>query len=237
MVGFYTSSFAQSAIKVEANNTTVFSVNIDTKGFIEAEAGSILVTKLNEGSHDLVIAINDTTVIQKKVFTNVNTLHTFKLKLFNNDWRLSIYAEEPLSLTNQVDQEEELVVAIDTATLINPMLIDTNQVVGCKNLTPSYRFENLKQQLTNTIFEAKRLQLLNDSLPNFCIATHQFSELLKQVDFEDNKVALITNHFTQVFDIEQYKLLKEELILQQSIEKFNAFLQSDRYKQYIKNNQ
>jgi len=117
------------------------------------------------------------------------------------------------------------------------MAIDSNQVMGCKNITSIYRFENLKELLTNTIFESQRLQLLNDSLPNFCIATQQFSELLKKLDFEENKVEIIKAHYTQVFDIEQHKLLKEELILQQSIEKFNAFLQSDQYKQYIKNNQ
>lgn len=117
------------------------------------------------------------------------------------------------------------------------MAIDSNQAMGCKNITSIYRFENLKELLTNTIFESKRLQLLNDSLPDFCIATKQFSELLKELDFEENKVEIIKAHYTQVFDIEQHKLLKEELILQQSIEKFNAFLQSDQYKQYIKNNQ
>lgn len=237
MVGIYTSSFAQSAIKIEANSTVIFAVNIDNKGYLTAEAGNILVTQLKEGSHIVDIAINDSIVINKNVFTADKTLHTFKLKMFGDSWRLSIYAEEPLEINTQTTPDEELVIAIDTATLIAPTQIDSNQVFGCKNLTHPNRFNNFKQQLTNTIFESKRIQLLNDSLPHFCIATHQFSELLKQIDFEDNKLALIKTHFTQVFDIEQYNLLKEELILQQSIEKFNAFLQSDQYNQHIKNNQ
>lgn len=235
MVGCYSPVLAQSAIKIETNSEQLFAVNLNQHGFINSENGSLTITNINVGSQQLSIAINDSVVLSKSIFTLANTLHTFRLKQLGNQWRLSIYAEEPLPTTTLINTtENDLVVAMDTANTLREVLLDSNLVTGCDSLSSRERVNKLKDLLAVTIFESKRLEILQDSLPLYCISTQQFALLLSTLDYEENKVTIIKNSFTQIFDITQLNQLKEGLILQQSIDTFNAFLQSDSYQQYVK---
>ncbi len=53
------------------------------------------------------------------------------------------------------------------------------------------------------------------------------------MDYEENKLALIVKHPTSIYNVGELGSLKEELILQQSINALEDFLQSDKYKQII----
>jgi hypothetical protein len=218
-----------------SNTESVFAVRVNHSAYQLSENGTLTISNLPEGSHEINISVEDNTVVDQNIYTLVGKIHTFKLKELNNTWKLSIYAEESLPDVALITPPDSLLVSTTSDTVTAPAILTfSDSIVGCNTLTNLAKFEQFQAHMQSIIFESKLIKTLNDSLPNYCLTTQQFSTLLAALDFEENKVALIKTHFRQIFDITLLSQLKEELILQSSIDKFNIFLQSAPYQQFIK---
>ena len=207
----------------------------------------LILTAIDAGSHEIQIVFKDSIIIKDQIYTAEGKHITYLLKKGSKAWKLSLYAEEPLTQYNDIDQtngqstriistenSNANVVNLDTIRQLSDSVETLVEPIGCDSLTASYRFINLKTQCENLIFESERMGLLNAALNNFCISVDQLAELLNLLDYEENKLLLITSHLEHIHNLRKLPDLTKQFVLQTSKQAFEQILKSNPYQQLIK---
>ena len=234
------SSQLNNNLLVKATDSTSFFIYIN--GFIQHSSpyNNIKITKYTESSMTLKIVIADSTnqEINKQIyFEDTHKETSADLIYVNNQYKFRFNGEvnigvQPIDTTQLVVEYHNSKIFIDSVyqlisdTLFNIESLLNNEIyygeTGCLN--PIKDNSTIINTINKEIFSDKKLEIAITLINENCLSVSDIIDIIALFEFDDQKLEIAINSSFNSYDKENYKQIKNFLLLKSSKDSFQKFL-------------
>ncbi len=108
-------------------------------------------------------------------------------------------------------------------------LVEVNTYMGetgCTNIISDKDFDALLATAKDNIFESDKVKLMQKSVEEHCLKTHQMEQFLKLISYEDERLDFLLKNKNRIFNLSELEQLQSVFVIQTTKDKFIQAIQN-----------